>query len=70
MTDAPATTTNSWTDSFAATNTDDLVTSSCLVYADLSTWDLRGMSYENKGDVNTGYYFASDSNGKLIFNPC
>lgn len=39
------------------------------MYADLSTWDLRDMSYANTGDA-AGYYYAADGAKKLYFNPC
>jgi hypothetical protein len=59
----------SWTASFANTSTEDLVTSSCLMYADLSTWDLRDMSYANTGDA-AGYYYDVVEGNKIYFNPC
>lgn len=57
----------SWYDSMATTVTDDLVTTACLCYDYLSTWDLRPMSFPDK----SGYYFAQDFSGdQITFNPC
>jgi len=60
-----------WRTSFTSTNTEDLITSSCLLYSDLSTWDLRDMSFENTGD-KAGYYSITELGtwNILYFNPC
>ena len=69
MTTAAAPATDPWHASFTSTNTEDLITSSCLLYSDLSTWDLRDMSFENTG-ADAGYYFDYIGNNELFFNPC
>jgi hypothetical protein len=62
----------SWYDSFSSEVTDDLVTMACLCYDDLSTWDLRPMSFPD----DSGYYtvYEGDSNTwtyqEVYFNPC
>jgi hypothetical protein len=42
--------------------------SSCLIYSDLSTWDLREMSFDP--NVNPGYYYDYNGSDELFFNPC
>lgn len=55
-----------WWDNFISDTSNDLMTSSCLLYSDLSTWDLRDMSFDN----NEGYYYAYDYMDEIVFNPC
>jgi hypothetical protein len=64
-----ATNADAWHSSFTTTNTEDLITSSCLLYSDLSTWDLRDMSFDNTGD-KAGYYYDNNVFNELYFNPC
>lgn len=55
---------------------EELATSSCLLFSDLTTWDIREMSFANTlnadGTTNAdaGYYYVKEDNDKLIFNPC
>ena len=65
---APAAT-DAWHNDFTSTTTEDLITSSCLLYSDLSTWDLRDMSFDNTGDA-AGYYYVYSGFDEVYFNPC
>lgn len=56
----------SWTESFTAERADDLVTIACLCYDELSTWDLRPMSFPD----HSGYYLATEGAKEVYFNPC
>jgi hypothetical protein len=41
------------------------------MYTDLSTWDLRDMSFNPRGEeANPGYYFAYNGLDEIYFNPC
>jgi hypothetical protein len=56
--------------SFTAAS-EELMTSSCMLYSDLSTWDVREMSFANVEGENFGYYYQKDVLGReLFFNPC
>ena len=61
-----------WYDSFATDAGSDLITLACLCYDDLSSWDLRPMSFPE----NSGYYTVTDgalADGnyqEVVFNPC
>jgi hypothetical protein len=57
-----------WFNNFVSHTTYDLMATSCLLYSDLSTWNLRDMSFDPL--VNPGYYYAYNGNDEMIFNPC
>jgi len=61
-----------WYASFSTEVTDDLVTSACLCYDDLSTWDLRPMSFAEGAGYYTVYEGTSGTADyrELYFNPC